>query len=318
MLARLAGELLPAARCPKQFSEALESFCDGARSADLRVVLQQLVRPCLNAKTPVQVYPLDGEDSLRSVGVHFHDNERLDIVDYFTGLGYILSLQPYDFSQRMERVKLLALYAKLCKLSAAHVGSRAPTTVQILWPKNDPRIALAASLSWFKPRQHFQLARSARETVLRDLWGCNALVHPSPMQVRFPNPVGTLFGTCWGDCAEAISVSAFWKQVVAGTPLRTLALNVASITTLDTETGLSASDAILAEQTTLQDAFQILRRSQSLRPMCKNCEHLHRAIGAHVLDYADPHRVTDSVELYPPPAPTYCYSVPAPPIHVLA
>ncbi|KAF7325640.1 hypothetical protein MKEN_00413800 [Mycena kentingensis (nom. inval.)] len=314
MLARLTGELLPAVRCPRKLSESLESLCDG----DVRAILQLLVRPCLNAKTPVQIAAFNGQNAPRSVRVQFHEHERMEIADYFTALGYILSLQPYDFSQRMERVKLLALYAKLCKLSAAHVGSRAPTTVQILWPKNDSRIALAASLSWFKPRQHFQLTRSARETVLRDLWGSNALVHPSPMQARFPNPVGTLFGTCWGDCAEAVSVSAFWKQVVARTPLRTLAVNVASITTPDPETGLSASDAILAEQTTLRDVFQILRHSHALRPMCKNCEHLHRVIGAHILDYADPHPVKDSVGLYPPLAPTYRHPVPAPPMHALA
>ncbi|KAF7314184.1 hypothetical protein MKEN_00890600 [Mycena kentingensis (nom. inval.)] len=207
MLARIAGELLPAARCPRQLSETLELFCD---SAELRVVFQQLVLPCLNARKPVQVFPLDGEDALRSVGVHFHDHERLEISDFYTGLGYILSLQPYDFNKPMERVKLLALYAKLSKLSAAHVCSRPPTTVQILWPRSQSRIALSASLAWFKPRQHFQLARSARESVLRDLWGStNALVHPTPMQARFPNPVGSLFGTCWGDCAEAMSVSAY-------------------------------------------------------------------------------------------------------------
>lgn len=78
----------------------------------------------------------------------------------------------------------------------------------------DTRIVLGSSLAWLKVRSHFQMARSVREGILRDLWS-GALVDPTPMQTCFPNPAGALFGTCWGDCAEAISLSACVLSLMA-------------------------------------------------------------------------------------------------------
>ncbi|KAJ6627955.1 hypothetical protein B0H10DRAFT_2210052 [Mycena sp. CBHHK59/15] len=217
-----------------------------------------------------------GDDpSFRTVAVRFHDHPNLVIPDYFTGLGYLLSLQDYGSQDLGQRIKLLALYAKICKLSSPLVQSRPPTTVQLLWVNtphpSDTRVALGSSLAWLKVRSHFQMARNTRGGF------CAA----------FPNPVGALFGTCWGDCAEAISLSALWKLVSAGTPLGTLALNVASMNAVDPKTGLSACDVILANSAlSLRSIAQLLARTNALRPMCKNCDHLRNITAADIVDCA--------------------------------
>ncbi|KAJ7778153.1 hypothetical protein B0H16DRAFT_1301302, partial [Mycena metata] len=213
-------------------------------------------------------------NSFLTVSVKFHDHPNMILPDYFSGLGYILSLQNYGPLNLLQRIKLLAMYARVCKLSSPLVQSRAPTTVQLLWVNSI--------------RAHFQMARAVREGILRGLWG-DSLINPTPMQACFPNPTGALFGTCWGDCAEAISLSAFWKHVAAGTPLRTIALNVAAMNAVDPLTGLSACDIILESATlSLQEIVGILTRANALRPMCKNCEHICDTAGAHVVDCACP------------------------------
>ncbi|KAF7318835.1 hypothetical protein HMN09_00218900 [Mycena chlorophos] len=211
------------------------------------------------------------------------------------GYPYPTSLLPWvhDLLENTQRVRLLALYAKLCKLCAIHVGSRPPTTVQLLLADTptDARMVLSASLAWFKTRHHFQLARSSRAGILRELWGSTgALVHPTPMQARFPgqNQAGSLFGTCWGDCAEAVSLAALNKHIASGIPLRTLAVNVACLNAPDPVTGRSAADLLLEHpyDRDLDDVLDVLTRSNALRAMCENCEHLIRVVGADVVDCA--------------------------------
>ncbi|KAJ7204796.1 hypothetical protein GGX14DRAFT_646337 [Mycena pura] len=284
----------------RKLSEAIEALCQpctlaaGVRRADLGVVYSGLIKPCLIAKTSVPVYRMCDRDSW-TVSVKFHDHSNLVISDFFTGLGYILSSQAYGLRSLSERIELLALYAKICKLSSPLVQSRPPTTVQLLWVnsphKGDNRLALGSSLAWLKVRSHFQMARAVREGILRDIWGStSALINPTPMQTCFPNPVGALFGSCWGDCAEAISLSAFWKLVASGAPLGTLAFNVASMNAVDPAIGLSACDIILenAGKLTLQKIFEVLTRAGAFRPMCKNCEHLRDAVAANIVDCAHP------------------------------
>ncbi|KAJ7031943.1 hypothetical protein C8F04DRAFT_669618 [Mycena alexandri] len=300
MLARLARELVPAAKCPLSLSNTLESLCHSSRlslgddRANIGAVYSRLVAPCLSARTSILVpEPEVASNSFLTVSIKFHDHPNLILPDYFSGLGYILSLQHYGPLSLIQRIKLLALYAKVCKLSSPLVQSRAPTTVQLLWVSSphstDNRVVLGSSLAWTKIRAHFQMARTVREGILRGLWG-DSLINPTPMQACFPNPTGALFGTCWGDCAEAISLSAFWKHVAAGTPLRTLALNVAAMNAADPLTGLSACDVILDSTITLnlQEIVGILTRANAFRPMCKNCEHICDTAGADVVDCACP------------------------------
>lgn len=247
-----------------------------------------MVAPCLKATTSILVSSTSSSPSFRAVSVGFHDHPNLVIPDYFTGLGYILSVQAHGSQTLLQRIKLLALYAKICKLSAPLVQSRPPTTVQTLWVNSphvaDTRVVLGSSLAWLKVRSHFQMARAVRAGILRDLWA-GALIDPTPMQVCFPNPEGGLFGTCWGDCAEAISISACWKLVASGVPLRTLAVNVAAMNAVDLVTGLSACDVILAS-TSLREMVGELLRANAFRPMCKNCEHLRESIAANIVDCA--------------------------------
>ncbi|KAJ7170249.1 hypothetical protein C8R43DRAFT_1152839 [Mycena crocata] len=296
MLARLVRDLIPAAKCPVSLTNALKSLSQssglaaGASRVDLGTVYSELVAPCLTARTSILVSEAGASNSFWTVAVKFHDHSNLVIPDYFTGLGYILSLQAYGQQTLPQRIKLLALHAKVCKLSSSLVQSRPPTTVQLLWvnsPHEDNRIVFGSSLAWLKIRSHFQMARTVREGILRDLWR-GVLIYPTPMQACFPNPVGALFGTCWGDCAEAISLSAFWKHVAAGTPLSTLALNVAAMNAVDPSTGLSACDIILTDPggLSLREIVGILVRAGALRPMCKNCEHLRDSMGADIVDCA--------------------------------
>ncbi|KAJ7717625.1 hypothetical protein DFH07DRAFT_340597 [Mycena maculata] len=295
MLARLVRDLIPAAKCSVSLSNALKSLCHplavapGASRVDLGTVYSGLVAPCLTARTSILVSEAAPNDSFWTVSVKFHDHSNLVIPDYFTGLGYLLSLQAYGPLSLLERIRLLAMYAKVCKLSSPLVQSRPPTTVQLLWVNSphvtDTRIVLGSSLAWLKVRNHFQMARAVREQILRDLWR-DALVDPTPMQVCFPNPVGALFGSCWGDCAEAISLSAFWELVASGTPLGTLALNVAAMNAVDLLTGLSACDVILAGNLSLQETLGVLVRANAFRPMCKNCEHLCDRVAADIVDCA--------------------------------
>ncbi|KAJ7461765.1 hypothetical protein B0H11DRAFT_114733 [Mycena galericulata] len=298
MLARLVRDLIPAAKCSVSLSNALKSLCttpaaSGASQADLGTIYSGLLAPCLKAKTSILVSEAAPKDSFWTVSVRFHDHSNLVIPDYFTALGYILSFQKYGPLSLTERIKLLALYAKVCKLSSPLVQSRPPTTVQLLWVNSvhstDTRLVLGSSLAWLKVRSHFLMARAVREGILRDLWR-DALIDPTPMQACFPNPVGALFGTCWGDCAEAISLSAFWKLVAFGAPLCTLALNVAAMNAPNALTGLSACDVLLAHAGSLspQEILSILVRANAFRPMCKNCEHLRDRIGADIVDCACP------------------------------
>ncbi|KAJ7468005.1 hypothetical protein FB451DRAFT_1257753 [Mycena latifolia] len=294
MLARLARDLVPAAKCAVSFSNALKSLCtpitlvSGPSQGDPGTVYSELVAPCLKAKASILVSEATVGDSFCAVSVQFHDHSNLVIPDYFTGLGYILSLQPYGPQTLSQRIQLLTLYAQICKLSSPLVQSRPPTTVQFLWVNSphpaDTRVVLGSSLAWLKVRSHFQMARTVREGILRDIWA-SALVNPTPMQVSFPNPEGAHFGTCWGDCAEAISLSACWKLVASGAPLRTLALNVAAMNAVDPLTGLSACDIILAS-TSLREMVGALVRANAFRPMCKNCEHLRDSIAADIVDCA--------------------------------
>ncbi|KAJ7634664.1 hypothetical protein FB45DRAFT_909483 [Roridomyces roridus] len=278
MLASLIRELIPA-RTSAQLSNALKSLCNtpalvsGANRGDLDAVQ--------TARTSVL---LSASQEYYSVSVKFHDHASLIIPDYFTALGYIFSMQPYGPLSMSERIRLLALYRP------HFVQSRAPTTVQLLWVNSpsDTRVVLGSSLAWLKPRSHFLMARAVREGILRELWH-DALVNPTPMQTRFPNPVGSLFGTCWGDCAEAISLSAFRQLVASGTSLRTLALNVAAMNAVDPLTGLSACDSILARtDLSLHDLLNILAHANAFRQMCHNCEHLRDTVGADILDCARP------------------------------
>ncbi|KAJ7185738.1 hypothetical protein C8R46DRAFT_1061584 [Mycena filopes] len=304
MLARLVRELAPAARCPQTLSNALQSLSNSARlspgasRANIATVYSGLVAPCLIARTSILV---PEPDAFLTVSVKFHDHPNLILPDYFSGLGYILSMQDYGPLTLLQRIKLLALYARVCKLSSPLVQSRAPTTVQLLWVDSpaDTRVVLASSLAWTKVRSHFQMARTVREGILRGLWR-DALVDPTPMQAVFPptpNSAGALFGTCWGDCAEAISLSALWKHVAAKTPLRTLALNVAAMNAvLDARTGRSACDLILLVDD-VQEAVEILARAGALRPMCRNCAHIKDEAGADIVDCAAcPEVLLDSLE----------------------
>ncbi|KAJ7689441.1 hypothetical protein B0H17DRAFT_1202332 [Mycena rosella] len=273
MLARLVRDLIPAAKCAVSLSSALKSLCDppellaGSSRSNLGAVYSGLVAPCLKAKTSILV---SEASAFWTVSVEFHDHSSLVIPDYFTGLGYILSLQEYGPQTLTQRIQLLALYAKLLWVNSPHPA--------------DKRVVLGSSLAWLKIRSHFELARSVRKGILRDLWA-GALIDPTPMQACFPNPVGALFGTCWGDCAEAISLSACWKLVASGAPLRTLALNVVAMNAADPFTGLSACDIILAS-TSLREMVGALVRAGAFRPMCKNCEHLRDSIGADIMDCA--------------------------------
>ncbi|KAJ7064716.1 hypothetical protein C8F01DRAFT_1249751 [Mycena amicta] len=258
MLTRLAGELIPAAKCPSTFSEALESLCNnthvlasGARKDDLRAVFHQLLKPCLTAKTSVQV------DVSKPTRVRFHDHARLVIPDYFAGLGYILSMQAYDSQNLVQRIRLLALYAKVCKLSATHVNSRPPTTVQLLWvdtPK-DPRLVLGSSLAWFKARNHFQQARSVRAGILHDLWDApGALIHPTPDAVSVPEPCRLLVRDLLGRLRRG------------NLAFRTLETSLFTYTIEDAG-GRSASDWLLEHSSIrdLQETFNILTRANALR-----------------------------------------------------
>ncbi|KAJ7444955.1 hypothetical protein B0H11DRAFT_2249666 [Mycena galericulata] len=115
-------------------------------------------------------------------------------------------------------------------------------------------------------------------------------IDPTAMQACFPNPVGALLRTCWGNCAEAISLSAFWNFLASGAPLCTLALTIVAMNAADALTGLSACDVLLAHAGSLspQEILSIIVRANAFHPIRKNCEHLSARIGADIVDCACP------------------------------
>ncbi|CAK5261944.1 unnamed protein product, partial [Mycena citricolor] len=288
----ITNELIPYASSAVDLSNALKSLARG--DSHNEKLYENILKPCLLHRTSIRAnsHTTAGHHPKPcTVEVQFHEHGRFHVPDFFSAIGRLLSSASLS-SRRLntaQRIELLAAHAKLCKLSAPLVQARAPTTVQILWTENnrlDTRIALGSSLAWVKDRELFQMARAVRRQTLADLWS-SALATPTPMQRVFPASNNGAFGSCWGDCAEANTLAALWRSVQSGTPLGTLAFNVASLNAVHERSGQSACDVILSCSNPNPDhLFSVLKHANALRPMCRNCLHLKDALSARIVDFA--------------------------------
>ncbi|KAE9387036.1 hypothetical protein BT96DRAFT_968273 [Gymnopus androsaceus JB14] len=248
---------------------------------------------------------------VHSVRVPFHEHKEMEISDYFSALGYVLTYTTAtaSFTQLLHR---LSQYAEWCRVSSAVLETNTPTVVQMLFQvPSEPDLIANARYGYGPSKLKFSLASSVsagkgggREDVrenrirtLESVWS-HPLVYPTPVQQAHASagigferngsrvePSAELFGTPWGHCGEGVSFPSMHQSISLGRPLGTLALSVKAMTCVIPGTDTIPVCAIPA-LTSLTDIVEILKVAGAMRPMCLNCLYLRNTAGGSIQDHA--------------------------------
>ncbi|KAJ3715729.1 hypothetical protein C8R42DRAFT_212935 [Lentinula raphanica] len=267
-------------------------------------IFDEILFPCLkNAK-----HYVNGTDgTVHSVRVPFHEHKEMDISDYFSALGYILthSTATASFTQL---IRLLSCYAEWCRVSSFVLGINTPTVVQMLFDEppsfqntltryghaNTLKFSLASSVSAGKGEGREDV-RESRVSSLQSVWP-HSLVYPTPVQRAHASagigygrssiePSAELFGTPWGHCGESVSFPSMHQSITSGRPLGTLALSVKAMNCVIPGTDITPVYA-MPFLISITDVIDMLKVAGALRPMCLNCLYLRNNAGGCINDHA--------------------------------
>ncbi|KAJ3879271.1 hypothetical protein F5051DRAFT_403317 [Lentinula edodes] len=271
-------------------------------------VFEGILNPCLETG---RHYVNGTNGKVHSVRVPFHEHKEMEISDYFSALGYLLT-HATSSASFTQAIHLLSCYAEWCRVSSSVLNINTPTVVQMLFDDpnscksasfhtldqygygNKLKFSLASSISAGKGEGREDV-RAKRITALQSVWS-HPLLYPSPVQRAHASagigygrsPVESsaeLFGTPWGHCGESVSFPSMHKSITLGRPLGTLALNVKAMTCVIPGTNIVPVYA-MPLLTSLADMVEILKISGALRPMCLNCLYLRNTAGGCIQDHA--------------------------------
>ncbi|KAJ4481129.1 hypothetical protein J3R30DRAFT_3464529 [Lentinula aciculospora] len=271
-------------------------------------IYEGILHPCLNSGKHY-VSGTDGQP--RSVRVPFHEHREMEISDYFSALGYILT-HATTTASFTQLIHLLSCYAEWCRVSSSILDINTPTVVQMLLDdpsssecpsfrtmaqyghRNKLRFSFASSVSAGKGECREDV-RQSRVSALQSVWR-HPLLYPTPVQrAHAATGIGyedssiessaELFGTPWGHCGESVSFPSMHHSITSGRPLSTLALSVKAMTCV-----IPGTDTIpvytIPLLTNLTDVVEVLKVAGALRPMCLNCIYLRNTARGCIQDLA--------------------------------
>ncbi|KII95181.1 hypothetical protein PLICRDRAFT_34017 [Plicaturopsis crispa FD-325 SS-3] len=108
----------------------------------LHLVHDRIIEPCISNSTAILADSGPNNTvTISTVGVPFHEHANMPITDFFSALGWMLSIARLDTQALTSSniVHLLATYARICRLAGRALNDRPPTAVQMLWTSNPPR-----------------------------------------------------------------------------------------------------------------------------------------------------------------------------------
>ncbi|KAJ3727287.1 hypothetical protein DFJ43DRAFT_1086004 [Lentinula guzmanii] len=298
-------------------SSYLKELCYNPNNANYihsRRIFEGILYPCVKTK---KHYVSGPGGKVHSVRVPFHEHKEMEISDYFSALGYVLTYSTRTASF-IQLIHLLSHYAEWCRVSSFVLGINTPTVVQMLF--DDPpsskltpfhtlahhgygnkfKFSLASSISAGKGEGREDV-RSSRISALQSVWP-HHLIHPTPVQRAHASAgIGygrssietsaELFGTPWGHCGESVSFPSMHQSITSGHPLGTLALSVKAMNCVIPGTNTIPVQTI-PFLTSITDIIELLKVAGALRPMCLNCLYLRNNARGCIQDYATKYSVS--------------------------